>query len=215
MSNACYGEGLDAIGTGLVNLVSDTIRATLVDLNDYALLVSAATNATPIEITTTVAHGLSTGDEVMITGVGGNTAANNTSTNPRWKVTVVDSDSFTLQHPVTGANIAGSGAYTSGGFVVKLSKDNFYDDIPAGARVATGTLASKSLANGIFDAADLIFTAVSGDVSEAVVLDKNTGTESTSPLIAIITSATGLPATPGGGDINIQWDNGYYKIFRL
>jgi hypothetical protein len=34
-------------------------------------------------------------------------------------------------------------------------------------------------------------------------------------LIAYIDTATGLPVTPGGGDIDITWDNGSNKIFKL
>ena len=41
------------------------------------------------------------------------------------------------------------------------------------------------------------------------------GTEATSPLIAYIDTATGLPITPNGGDIIVTWDNGTNKIFRV
>ena len=37
----------------------------------------------------------------------------------------------------------------------------------------------------------------------------------TSPLIANIDVATGLPITPSGGDIIVQWDTGANKIFKL
>jgi hypothetical protein len=47
------------------------------------------------------------------------------------------------------------------------------------------------------------FTAVTGDVSEAVILYKDTGVAATSPLIAYIDTATGLPVTPNGGDITV------------
>jgi hypothetical protein len=70
--------------------------------------VSAATNATPIVITTSAVHGLVTGDTVVITGAAGNTAANGT-----WEVTVTSTTQFSL----TGS--AGNGAWTSGGTVRK------------------------------------------------------------------------------------------------
>ena len=44
---------------------------------------------------------------------------------------------------------------------------------------------------------------------------RDTGTEATSPLIAYIDTATGLPITPNGGDIIVVWDDGANKIFRL
>ena len=56
---------------------------------------------------------------------------------------------------------------------------------------------------------------VSGSTINAIVIVKDTGTEATSPLIAYIDTATGLPITPNGGDIIVTWDNGINKIFRV
>lgn len=95
------------------------------------------------------------------------------------------------------------------------STDDFLDDIAAGARVATGTLAGKTVTGRVFDASDLTFTAVSGASIESIVIYKDTGTESTSRLIAYINTATNLPVTPNGGDITFSWDNGANKIFSL
>jgi hypothetical protein len=83
---------------------------------------------------------------------------------------------------------------------------DFLDDVAAGARVATsGNLASKTTTGGAFDAADVTFSAVTGDVSEALIIYKDTGVAATSPLIAYIDTATGLPVTPNGGDIVVTW----------
>lgn len=100
-------------------------------------------------------------------------------------------------------------------YTVNLSTHDFLDDVPSGARVATATLASKTATAGVADAADTTFSSVSGDVSEALVIYKDTGVESTSQLIAYIDTATGLAVTPGGGDILVQWDSGSNKIFKL
>lgn len=85
---------------------------------------------------------------------------------------------------------------------------DFLDDVPAGARVATSSaLGSKTVTNGVFDAADVTFSTVTGDQSEAVIVYKHTGTEGTSNLIAYIDSASsGLPVTPNGGDITVSWN---------
>ncbi|MNC44515.1 hypothetical protein D3C75_934250 [compost metagenome] len=61
----------------------------------------------------------------------------------------------------------------------------------------------------------MTFTAVTGASIEAIVIYADTGTESTSPLIAFIDTATGLPITPNGGDIIVTWDNGTNKIFKV
>lgn len=214
MANSLYGPARASFLQGGIDM-SQTVKVQLVDLADYGLQISGATNATPIVITTGT-HGLTTGDEVTIQGVGGNTAANNTSTNPRWKVTVLTGTTFSLQNPVTGSDVAGNGAYTSGGNAIKISLDDNLDDVPVGARVGTAvTLTTKTYANGIFDADDVTFTSVTGDQSEALVIYRDTGVESTSKLIAFISEATGLPVTPSGGNITVTWASTYYRIFML
>jgi hypothetical protein len=89
------------------------------------------------------------------------------------------------------------------------------NDIPAGARVATGTLTNTDTATtaGVFDADDLVLTSVTGDQFEALVIYKDSGVESTSWLFGFIDSATGFPATPNGTNITITWDSGASKIF--
>ena len=100
-------------------------------------------------------------------------------------------------------------------YTVNLSTHDFLDDVAAGARVATATLASKTATAGVADAADTTFPTVSGDVSEPLVIYKDSGGEATSQLIAYIDTATGLAVTPNGGDIVVQWDSGANKIFKL
>lgn len=94
---------------------------------------------------------------------------------------------------------------------------NFLDDVAAGARVAvSGAMTGKSITNGIFDAANVTWSSVTGDQSEAIIIYYHTGVESTSSLIAFIdTGVTGFPVTPNGGDITCQWDDGANKIFAL
>jgi hypothetical protein len=109
-------------------------------------------------------------------------------------------------------NVSGAGTL----YTPNLATDEFLSDIPAGARVATSSnLATKTATAGVADADDVAFTTVSGATSEALVLYKDTGVAATSPLIAYIDSATGLPITPNGGNINVVWDNGSSKIFKL
>lgn len=92
----------------------------------------------------------------------------------------------------------------------------FLSDIPIGMRVATSpNFASKTVGNGVFDADDIVFSAVTGAQSEAVVLYVDTGSAATSNLIVYIDTATGLPVTPSGGNINVVWDNGTNKIFII
>src|SRR6201987_99013 len=90
----------------------------------------------------------------------------------------------------------------SGAYTVNLSTHQFLSDIASGARIATsGNLAGKTSTAGVANASAWTWTAVSGVQSEYVILYKDTGTATTSPLFAFIDTATGLPVTPNGGDI--------------
>jgi hypothetical protein len=65
---------------------------------------------------------------------------------------------------------------------------------------------------GTFDAADATFTSVTGNTVSAIIIYKNTGTSSTSPVLAYI---DGVSVTPNGGNIIASWDNGANRIFGL
>lgn len=102
----------------------------------------------------------------------------------------------------------------TGVYTVNIDGHEFYTDLSGivGSAV-TLTIADPTL--GVCDANDITFSAVTGDSVEALVIYKDSGTPSTSPLLAYIDNATGLPVTPNGGDIAVNWDNGANKIFKL
>lgn len=93
----------------------------------------------------------------------------------------------------------------------------FLSSVAAGARVGSAvTLASKTLTDGVFDAADVSFTGLTAPPSiEAIVLYVDTGSEATSPLIAYIDTATGLPTSAGASQVDVAWSNGANRIFAL
>lgn len=104
----------------------------------------------------------------------------------------------------------------TGAYTVSLTTHEYYSDVAGGAIIAgPNTLGSKTTTGGSADAGDVTFSSVSGVSIEAIIIYKDTGSSATSPLIAYIDTATGLPITPNGGDIILQWDNGTNKIFRL
>lgn len=87
------------------------------------------------------------------------------------------------------------------------SADQFYSAVSSAVVGTPQTIGSKTFTNGVFDGADVTFTAVTGNSVEALVIYIDTGTASTSPLVAYIdTSVTGLPVTPNGGDITVTWN---------
>lgn len=101
-------------------------------------------------------------------------------------------------------------------YTPNLTTDEFYSIVPGGSVVAeSGNFASKTSTLGVADADDVTLSAVTGSVSAYIGIFRSTGVDATSPLIALIDTATGLPVTPNGGDITIQWDSGANKIFKL
>lgn len=68
-------------------------------------------------------------------------------------------------------------------------------------------ITATTVTDGLFDGADVSYTAVSGNSVEALVIYIDTGVAGTSRLFAYIdTGVTGLPVTPNGGNINITWN---------
>ena len=107
-------------------------------------------------------------------------------------------------------------ALMSSAYTANLSTDEYWNTISANELNSSQTLGSKSVTGGVFDAADITFTAVtSGSTAKAIVIRKDTGTPSTSPLLVYIDTITGFPLATNGGDITNTWDNGSYKIFSL
>jgi hypothetical protein len=101
------------------------------------------------------------------------------------------------------------------GYTANMATDEFLSAIPAGALVSYVALAPADPAAGVADAPDVTFASVTGAECEAIVIVKWVTQASDSPLIAYINQATGLPANPNGGDIEIFWDSGANKIFKL
>lgn len=98
-----YRERIEVVGG------TATSTITLLDRERVPLVITAATNATPIAITTRTVHGFRPGDIVKITGALGNTAANGT-----FRVKTVSSPTaFTLRALDDSADAAGNGSYTA------------------------------------------------------------------------------------------------------
>lgn len=81
----------------------------------------------------------------------------------------------------------------------------------------SAALGTKTYTSGVFDAADTSLTATAAVACNALVLFQHTGTDATARAIAYIdTPSSGLPFTPSAGQtVNITWDNGANKIFKL
>lgn len=136
--------------------------APLIILNS-AKTITDATNATPI-VVTSAGHGLLTGDGVEQSGVGGNTAANGDF----W-VTRVTDNTYSLQD-LSHVNVAGNGAYTSGGTVDSFIPGNIVID-----KLVSNTALERGAAEGtvVLEAGDIVeATAINQDGTDNVSFEQ-------------------------------------------
>ena len=96
------------------------------------------------------------------------------------------------------------------GYTANLDTDEFLSDVGALNIIATSPVLSGTTVTidtsttpdqVMFDADNGTFSSVSGASTEAVVLYKDTGSASTSPLIAYYDGAS-VQLTPNGNDVN-------------
>ena len=128
---------------------------------------------------------------------------------PKAKKAILDADVDLLADTIKIVLCTSSYTYST--------SHDFLDDISAGNRVATSSaLSSKTTTDGAFDAADVTFTALTGSTVARWVLFKDTGTESTSALIAYFDTVSGggaLSFTPSGGNFTLSF--GASGIFTI
>ena len=92
------------------------------------------------------------------------------------------------------------------------SHDNLNDLVDV---VATSpALTTPTITNGVFDTDNILYPTVGTAASTAfMVLYQHTGTPATSRLIAHIDTASGLPVTPDGTNINVTVDGaGWFTL---
>lgn len=120
---------------------------------------------------------------------------------PKWKENLLQLTANNGLGGTVKVALVDTGTYTYS------AAHQFYSSI-SGVGGTPQTLGTKTYTNGVFDAADITYTAVAGTVSyEALVIYIDTGSSATSPLVAYIdTSVTGLPVTSNGGDISVTWN---------
>ena len=100
-------------------------------------------------------------------------------------------------------------------YVPNLATDDYYDNVNSYVVGTPVSLSNKTSTNGVADADNLTFTAVTGTNVTYLVLYQDTGVAATSHLIALWDTVAGLPYTPTGADVVVAWDNGASKIFKL
>ena len=126
---------------------------------------------------------------------------------PKWKDAIIQA--------TANSSLAGSG--TTGVYCILVdtgtytysASHEFYSSLSGLGGTEQEIGATKTYTNGVFDGANVTFTAVAGTVSyEALVIFiKNAGANTTWRLVAYLdASVTGLPVTSNGGDITVSWN---------
>lgn len=126
---------------------------------------------------------------------------------PKWKEAIIQA---TANSALNGSGTTGVyAALVDTGTYTYSSSHEFYSSISSavvGTPVEIG--ATKTYASGVFDGADVTWSAVSGSTAEAIIIYvKNAGANTTWRLVSYHdTGVTGLPVTPNGGDITATWN---------
>jgi hypothetical protein len=126
---------------------------------------------------------------------------------PKWKEAISQASANSALTGTVKVALVDTGTYTYS------AAHEFLSSLTG--RVGTDqTIGTKTYTNGVFDGADVTFSAVSGASVEALVIYIDTGVAGTSRLVAYIdTGVTGLPVTPNGGDISVTFNaSGIFAI---
>ncbi len=132
---------------------------------------------------------------------------------PKWK------SGLMAGHP--SANIGAASvvrvALVDTGVYTYNASDWLFSNVSSAVVGTPANLANKTIgvvSNATYDADNVVYTSVSGASVEAIVIYIDTGVAATSNLVAYIdTGVTGLPVTPNGGNINLNWDvNGIFTL---
>lgn len=103
-------------------------------------------------------------------------------------------------------------------YVANLLTDQFYSTLVSSGGIIAGpvALSGRSGQAGTFSAANITFPAVSSVLAQGtqLVIYKDTGTTTTSPLIGYINVASGLPVTPDNGDLTFAFPSSQ-QVFTL
>ena len=126
---------------------------------------------------------------------------------PKWKEALLQASSNSALTGTVKVALVDLGTYAYN------AAHDMLDDI-SGVIGTAQTLGTKTFVGGVFDADDVTFPSVSGATVEALIIYIDTGTPSTSRLVAFLDSGyTGLPVTPNGGNIDVLWGtDGIFKI---
>jgi hypothetical protein len=101
----------------------------------------------------------------------------------------------------------------------------FVSDVTGAGGTVNGTsaaLGSKTVTNGVFDAADTTITTTASAVDHGILLFQSSAVTGgadvaagSQRVIAWYDTGTSLPIQPGTGSTPVTWDNGTNKILKI
>lgn len=107
-------------------------------------------------------------------------------------------------------------AIVSSAYVPDLTNDEFLSDLGANVLATAQQLTGVTLTDGVLDAADTPYPAMTaGSTAACVVGYIHTGVAGTSPLLFFANNVTGFPFNTTGAGATLRWDNGPHKILAL
>ena len=92
----------------------------------------------------------------------------------------------------------------SSGYTYNSAHQNL-SDVPVGDRIATAALTGAANTLGLLTALGVTFPSLSGSQVTQAFIYHDTGVAATSTLLVYINQGTGLPFTPDGHDLDIDW----------
>lgn len=182
MSNILFQVGKQNIGSKAINLAAtDVFKATLLNMNTAAgkiALISSSTNASPIVVTTTGAHGYTTGDIVVIGGHTTNTAANGT-----WKISAASGSVFSLTTLLDGVNSTGNGVGGATGWCIDITSGSVLTDVSGNTNGTDATISGNTLTGDLWNASAWTYTGLAATQVNATAIYDSTASND---LIAFI-----------------------------
>lgn len=129
---------------------------------------------------------------------------------PKWKEAVIQGAAGSSLTGTVKVALVDTGVYTYS------AAHQFLSSLTGVVGTAQTLAGTKTFTNGKFSVTGSVtFAAVTGASVEALVYYIDTGTAATSPLVCFADAGqTGLPVTPNGGDIVVNFDqaNGVFTI---
>jgi hypothetical protein len=172
MSNILFKTGKQNIGNKAIAFNADTFKASLLTMSSAAgkiALISSSTNASPIVVTTSAAHGYSTGDIVVVGGHTTNTAANGT-----WQLGTVASTTFQLLTLLDGNNSTGNGVGGATGWAIDITTAAVLSDVSANSNGTDVSLSGVTNTGGVINSSSWTWTGLSATKSWAIAIYDST-----------------------------------------